>query len=121
LLNSNLDWGQDRYYLRQWVQANPPASPLHRHLYLGDRGIDWQFDSAKETAGSDPSASETDKPYYAVSMNVIRGRKRKETGTDVRTFWMACDPVDWAGYSICIFQEDRSTAETDLESDTYAE
>jgi hypothetical protein len=80
LVDSNIDWGQDLLYLRDWLREHPEVRPLRLAVFhfLDPRllGIDF------ELAPPGPPGWEEEMPpaqlgpqpgYYAVSVNFLRG------------------------------------------------
>lgn len=98
LVNSNIDWGQDLLYLKQWLDEHPEARPFHLE-YFGF------FDP--KNAGI-PYLKVPDEPavgWYAISVNWLRDRSGKYAG------FLRLKPVAMAGYSIYIYH--LSAAEAD--------
>ena len=111
LLDSNIDWGQDVLYLKDWCNKHPEATPLHvafsnsyadALLGLGDRVRNLD-DLLKPIGGnpfieSHPSRELGPKPgWYALSVNYIYGRSRQYR------YFLNFQPVAMAGYSIYIY------------------
>jgi hypothetical protein len=106
LLGSNVDWGQDLYYLENWCQEHPEASPIH----VAYDGM-YPLEKTKITsagaplAGSEHYASQGEdgveqvpRPgWYALSVNEIYGKSKQ--------YWnfLQFEPVAMAGYSIYIY------------------
>lgn len=107
LLDSNIDWGQDLYYLEDWYGSHPEARPI-KVAYFGGYPLDQ---SKIKSAGSPPTvpdreyiddkmAPDTFGPlpgWYAVSVNKIYGRSQQYR------YFLHFQPVAMAGYSICIY------------------
>lgn len=73
LLDSNLDWGQDLYHLRDWRQVHPHAEPFHL-AYSGvvdPRQLGIPFRLIPGAPGSDPPM--LGPGWYAVSVNHLMG------------------------------------------------
>lgn len=74
LIDSNLDWGQDFLALKDWLDENRPAPPIHIaafHLWnVGNLGITYElpppFVSGDATSG--PTAG-----FHAVSVSFVMG------------------------------------------------
>jgi hypothetical protein len=111
LLGSNLDWGQDLFYLRRWVEDHPDARPLGLACagLLSPRHVGLDFpppppDPAAQTlriggaAGPQPG-------WYAVSVNVLRERG------GAYAYFLRLRPVAQAGYSIYIYHLTPQDAE----------
>jgi hypothetical protein len=106
LLNSNIDWGQDLFYLKTWLDQHPEAYPL---------GVAYANVLGPHLAG----IKEFDLPpagplpgFYAVSVNFIRGAPyvacdaRDELhyiGAQDYGYFRHFRPVAKAGYSIFIY------------------
>jgi hypothetical protein len=100
LLGSDLDWGQDVYYLKQWQTLHPDARPLRISLSgtlpLENVGIKCDGAVPKEGDGSNVFAAI--KPgWYAVNINNIYNSKKEYQYLQDKT------PVARAGYSILIY------------------
>lgn len=114
LLNSNIDWGQDLLYLKEWYDAHPEARPL-RVAYFGTcdpkvAGIDscavppvpcrvdgrsWGlFDGVGPSPG-----------WHALSVNEIHRETREYE------YFLRMAPVAMAGYSIYIYHVTREEAD----------
>lgn len=90
LLNSNIDWGQDLFFLKRWQQEHPEAGDLR--LAYGER-VDPSAVGVRFTrATAEPAPG-----WYAVSVNRLRG----EEGT--YSYFLRFRPVAMAGYSIYIY------------------
>jgi 4-amino-4-deoxy-L-arabinose transferase-like glycosyltransferase len=82
LVDSNIDWGQDLLYLRDWLKEHPDARPLHLAYfgYFDSRVAGIEFTppppgptSAEETAGPEPKEFGPRPGWYAVSVTLMRG------------------------------------------------
>jgi hypothetical protein len=124
LVDSNLDWGQDVFYLKRWLDDHPDARPL-RLAYFGYfdprvAGIQFSLPPAGlpyDSELSDLSSREVEslgpKPgWFAVSVTLLRGyefsladgkggMQRPKRGT--YTYFQRFRPVATAGYSIFIY------------------
>jgi hypothetical protein len=129
LLDSNIDWGQDLLYLKEWLDHHPEAQPLglayyqvvdprivgiHFHLpppgpnglFLNDREYQAKF-------GPHPG-------YYAVSVNHLRGTEfvvpdghgeLHHTWRGDYEYFRLFRPIARAGYSIYIYHITPAEAE----------
>ena len=101
LVDSDFDWGQDLYCLKEWLDVHPEVTPL-RLVYFGSIepvlvGIDPR--PAKSGPADWRTASGPQPGWYAVSATHLRGRYRQD-----HTFLLEhCQPVTRAGYSIYIY------------------
>ncbi len=118
LIDSNVDWGQDLLYLKEWLAQHPEAAPISI-AYFGNLPAETTGLAAPLPPGGGPTqAGETDfavpfdddespgqrgpQPgWYAVSVNYLRGVSRG-IGRDLRYF-QRFTPVDRAGDSILIY------------------
>jgi len=93
LLDSNLDWGQDLFYLKSWYDDHPDATPLmiDAHTAVGIEDFDM----------SDRNATEADSQWYAVSAHKLFAADGKYH------FLKDQQPIGKAGYSIWIFRIPR--------------
>ncbi len=96
LLGSNVDWGQDFYLLRDWRAAHPESIPCYQSIHSS-------YDPSLvrgNLSNRVPSNWEGIEPgWYAISVNNLY---RDNPGVLERHL-QTMTPVDWAGYSICIF------------------
>lgn len=123
LLDSNIAWGQDLYFLKHWYDDHPSARPFHLAYYgVIDPslvGMDVTLPPvgpASGTLGVDMPLEEigTLPGWYAVDMNHLHGTKVPSTDgqggwqTVARedsdlTYFQRFQPVAMAGYSIYIY------------------
>jgi Dolichyl-phosphate-mannose-protein mannosyltransferase len=136
LLDSNIDWGQDLLYLKDWLTAHPQARGLKLAYY------NFQIDPALAglTCELPPPGLECfsdDVPidnqrigplpgYYAISVNFLRGAEfliadRPHGFREVRAhefeYFRFFRPIARAGYSIyiyCITDKDAAAVRTRL-------
>ncbi|MGH7201076.1 MAG: glycosyltransferase family 39 protein [Planctomycetaceae bacterium] len=119
LVNSNIDWGQDLLYLRDWLREHPEARPLGL-AYFGHvdprlAGIESTLPPPAPLSGVPVHpASDMTGPrpgWYAVSVSLLRGEVysapgpagRRGIGGGDYTYFLHFQPVDRAGYSISIY------------------
>lgn len=124
LVDSNIDWGQDLFYLREWLDRHPEARPLAMAYFGGFDpraiGIDYHLPpnrkSSTRTHDNDSKFPEEVGPrpgWYAVSVNFLRGMQfpvsdgmggRTVVGESWYTYFLEhCRPTARAGYSIYIY------------------
>jgi hypothetical protein len=107
LLDSNIDWGQDLFYLEDWCESHPEARPF-QVAYFGGYPLDHSKvkSSGAPAVGVDPKdiGENTDPAsfgplpgWYAVSVNEIYGRSHRYR------YFLSFEPVAMAGYSIYIY------------------
>lgn len=103
LLNSNIDWGQDLFFLKDWLDEHPEVK-LDGLAYYGSypatlAGIPetpYPMSGLCEHNGSDDQLGP--KPgWYALSVNYIYGRNHQYR------YFLNFEPVAMAGYSIYIY------------------
>ncbi len=109
LVESNIDWGQDLLFLKQWHDAHPQAWPLGLAYY---GGIDPHVAGLSYVLA--PTGSEGPRPgWYAVSVNFVCGasfggydERGRNIGflPDAYTYFRNLTPEAKAGYSIFIYQ-----------------
>jgi len=124
LLHSNIDWGQDLYYLRDWMKEHPEAGPMHLAYYgvynpaIAGLGDTLSIDGVKEHTGrgrADAVASDSSIPqgWYAVSVNALYGVDRppmsgSSSNSKIPEHWrnelLQRQPDSYAGASIYIYQ-----------------
>jgi hypothetical protein len=107
LLDSNIDWGQDLFYLEDWYESRPEARPIKVAYFGGyplDRskiksaglppvGLDKeQIDDKTDTTALGPLPG-----WYALSVNEIYSRSQQYR------YFLHFEPVATAGYSIYIY------------------
>jgi len=98
LLDSNIDWGQDLFYLEQWCRANPDVTEL-KVAYSGS----YPLESTKIPSVAMPPANVPQPGWYALSVNYLYDREKQYR------YFLNFEPVARAGYSIYIYhltQED---------------
>jgi hypothetical protein len=114
LLNSNIDWGQDLFHLKHWLDEHPEVS-LDGLAYFGSypailAGIPETPFPPRGPAipPSDPDAAGDElgpRPaWYAVSVNHLYDRSAKYR------YFLRFKPVDMSGYSIYIYHITLDTA-----------
>jgi hypothetical protein len=106
LLDSNIDWGQDLFYLKRWLDRHPEANPI-RVAYspsivdpqLAGIQSKWPpIDSRSEKVFSERATDVGPQPgWYAISL--VERRAAKNQYAYFREF----EPVARAGYSILIY------------------
>jgi hypothetical protein len=118
LIDSNLDWGQDLIYLKDWLATHPHARPL-KLAYFGNfdpRHVGIDYELPKPTAPSDDVANVSGGPkeyWCAISVGFLRGASGLAPSGDGH--WKSIpahsfdalrtrQPDAQAGYSIYIYQ-----------------
>jgi hypothetical protein len=91
LLSSNIDWGQDLLYLREWYDSHPEARPLHLAYRLPNVdpalvGIDYESVPSTPTPG-----------WHVASVDKLRARNEQ------LRYLLKAEPVGYAGYSMYVY------------------
>lgn len=112
LLNSNIDWGQDLLFLREWIKRHPEAKPLHL-CYYGffspqDLSLNYPLPPLDENQAPDfcPPPG-----WYAISVNYMKGYGWQFPKNGF-AYFQKYEPVDMAGYSIYIYHIAEEKTET---------
>jgi hypothetical protein len=107
LLDSNIDWGQDLFYLKDWLDAHSDVKldglvcngsyptklvgiPVTPSPVSGPQGEQHGADAADNQLGPKPG-------WYALSVNNIYGRDRQHR------YFLNFQPAAMAGYSIYVY------------------
>lgn len=103
LLDSNVDWGQDLYQLKDWLNAHPQAHPFHL-AYAGviDPKV-FRIEAAHVPEFRKGEEVELQSGWYAVSVNHVHGY---DNADGPWRYFLDRQPVDRAGYSILIYRVD---------------
>lgn len=91
LLDSNIDWGQDLFYLERWCKNHPEVDSI-KVAYSGTYPIELTTIPSKESPLAIPEPG-----WYAISVNNIYSRDGQYR------YFLNYTPVDMAGYSIYIY------------------
>jgi len=104
--SSNIDWGQDLFYLKRWMDEHPEATPIYiacdsalvpHHLGIKENGRPPAGPPAV-TSLPDPDHPMGPVPgWYAASVYQIHGETRE------LEYFLEFEPVAMAGYSIYIY------------------
>jgi hypothetical protein len=122
LNDSNIDWGQDLLFLKQWLLAHPEARPLGLAYYndFDPRVVGIEYDlpppgpSARSPIDVEWAAQLGPRPgYFAVSVNFLIGTKFLAPNgkgsivliddRDHFRYFNEFTPIARAGYSINIY------------------
>jgi hypothetical protein len=121
LVDSNIDWGQDLLYLKNWLDQHPECQPLHLAYFgfVDPRiiGIDFTLPPpgppVAQPTNNSPAAQVGPQPgWYAVSVNFVRGLEFGSPDgqggfhhNPLHSFeyFQLFNPVARAGYSILIY------------------
>jgi len=124
LLDSNIAWGQDLYFLKRWYDDHPDARPFHLAYYglMDPRLVGIEFTlppvgptlETPQVAHASPRKVGPLPGWYAIDMNHLHGAKLSATdgqggwqsvagdGYDL-TYFQRFKPIATAGYSIYIY------------------
>jgi hypothetical protein len=121
LVDSNIDWGQDLFFLRDWLKKHPEARPLHLAYfgYFDPRvaGIELELPQKGQTSPEESvnPFAQTIGPrpgWYAVSVALLRGCEFAVPDGHGSVRWFTLNsfsyfqkfkPVDHVGWSIYIY------------------
>lgn len=124
LLDSNIAWGQDLYFLKRWYDDHPNARPFHLAFYgLMDprlAGIEFTLppvgpaSQISESVYCSPDEMGPMPGWYAIDVNHLHGTKLTATDGQGRwqsltgdgydlTYFQRIQPIAMAGYSIYIY------------------
>ncbi len=121
LVDSNIDWGQDLLFLRDWLKKHPEARPLGLAYfgYFDPRvaGIEFTLPpkgptSPEEAAGPDAKDLGPRPGWYAVSVSMLRGYQYQLPDGRGGQPWFPLNsfsyfqrfrPIAHAGWSIYIY------------------
>jgi hypothetical protein len=119
LVDTNIDWGQDLFYLRRWLDHHPEARPFDVAFFGSIPpsmvGMDWEkFPKWAATQSTEAARGGELGPrpgWFAVSITNLRGMDHDYA------YFLGFRPVAMAGYSIYIYHlslEDANRARRDL-------
>lgn len=109
LHDSNIDWGQDLLYLKQWLEQHPESQPIGLAYSLPiwlvdpkDLGIDYTVppygvNADFTIAPNLPGATGPMPGWYAICVRRLRDRGKEYE------YFLQLQPVAMAGYSIYIY------------------
>ncbi|MDR2642786.1 MAG: hypothetical protein LBC74_08320, partial [Planctomycetaceae bacterium] len=92
LLDSNIDWGQDLFYLERWCASHPEVTEI-KVAYWGSYPLELTKLPSKEM----PSVNDLQSGWYALSVNYIYDKEKQYR------YFLKFEPVAMAGYSIYIY------------------
>ena len=118
LLTSNVDWGQDLVYLKEWLDDHPEAQPFYLAYYgyydPKDIGIEYELPPRRPPTDKNHSELPPIKPgWYSVSVNFLRGYPCKvpdgkggwpHLSRDEMTYLREFQPVTQVGHSMYIYK-----------------
>ena len=92
LLDSNIDWGQDLFYLERWCRANPNVTEIKVAVWGS-----YPLEATAIPSMGMPPVNEPQPGYYALSVNYLYDRSGQYR------YFLNIEPVARAGYSIYIY------------------
>jgi len=92
LLDSNIDWGQDLFYLERWCRANPDVTEIRVALWGS-----YPLEATDIPSTGMPPANEPQPGWYALSVNYLYDQSGQYR------YFFHFEPVARAGYSIYIY------------------
>ena len=109
LLHSNVDWGQDFLFLRDWVRSHPEARPLWVGYYGGFEPREVGLDYPMPPFGEGFVAGDLQPGWYAVSVNLVGGMPWQGRPLGAYRYFDDLRPVARAAHSILIYRVDGET------------
>lgn len=91
LLGSNVDWGQNSYFLQKWHAKHPEARPI-KIAYSSTESLDRLGIKDNEQPSSEPEPG-----WFAVGVNEIYSSSKQYE------YFKQFEPVDRIGYSIYVY------------------
>ena len=91
LIDSNIDWGQDMFFLKKWYDQNPEARPLYVDCFSAVEPKFYRIES-------EPDSFQIQPGWYAMSVNQLHDPRHKYDG------FLKLRPLAMAGYSIYIYR-----------------
>jgi hypothetical protein len=95
LLDSNIDWGQDLFYLERWCRNNPEVKNIKTALWGS-----YPLNATTIPSAGMPSANDPQPGWYALSVNYLYDRSEQYR------YFLNFEPVARVGYSIYIYHID---------------
>ncbi|MGL6194418.1 MAG: ArnT family glycosyltransferase [Thermoguttaceae bacterium] len=97
LLGSNVDWGQNLYFLKSWHEKHPEAKPLHI-VYSGAESLERIGIQVETTIPENLEPG-----WYVIGVNELYGSKQYEKFRSLK-------PVDRIGWAIYVYHITEETA-----------
>lgn len=104
LLDSNIDWGQDVFYLKQWCDAHPEAQPMNMSVAFSPVPVEYFGLKNTRLVTARRNAKRQSTGWYAVSVHALFAPESRYKA--LREDFM---PVAKAGYSIWIYHVEYGT------------
>ena len=105
LLGSNVDWGQNSYFLQKWYNKNTEARPI-KIAYSSTESIERLGIKDNEQPPNEPESG-----WFALGVNEIYSSSKQYE------YFKQFEPVDMVGYSIYIYHitpEDANRVRRDM-------
>jgi hypothetical protein len=119
LLDANIDWGQDYWYLKAWTERHPEASHIGLALF-GEQFCDPELAGLENlpvpqgpirgVESPDPEELGPRPGWYAVSVNHVYGYRLLNSDQPAYTYFQQFSPVATIAYSIYIYHIDLEKA-----------
>jgi len=108
LVDSNIDWGQDVLFLKQWLDKHPDARPIQMAVF----GWSEMTGLPQLNPPLGPGYGQKDKcgplpGWYVISVNALRGMSVRSLPRNSLIYFQHFQPVDRVGYSIYIYHLDQ--------------
>lgn len=116
LVDANVDWGQDLYFVREWIRKHPEARPITLRWYgIFDptfAGINLPATPSPEeprangTAGKSPGTSPSSpfEGWHIVGVHELQGADQRFA------YLRELEPIDRIGYSVMVYHLDKAQA-----------
>lgn len=109
LIHTNIDFGQDLLYLKDWLDEHPTREPLYVAYYGTIDPVHAGI--SHSLPRPDPATNRWPRGRYAISVNLLRGHKfpvtdgegNRLTGVPDYSSFLDRKPTGMAGYSIYIY------------------
>lgn len=117
LVDANIDWGQDLYFVREWIRQHPEARPVTLRWYgifdptvagINLPGTPSPEESGKNgTGGGSPSTLPASpfEGWHIVGVHELQGADQRYA------YLRELEPVDRIGYSVMVYHLDTAQAE----------
>jgi hypothetical protein len=111
LLDSNIDWGQDLFYLERWCQTNPDVTEMKVALWGS-----YPLESTKVPSVGTPPANTPEPGWYTLSVNYLYGKDKQYR------YFLNFESVARVGYTIYIYHITQEDVEyyNDIHVGNYA-
>lgn len=117
LIDANVDWGQDLYFVREWIRQHPEARPVTLRWYgIFDptfAGINLPATPYPEASGKNriEGESSSSQPASRFQGWHIIGVHELQSADQRFAYLRELNPVDRIGYSVMVYHLDKAQAE----------